>query len=280
MFVDAHHHVWDPAAADYPWMTDELAAIRRRFDPEDLAPELDAAGFDATVLIQTRASLDETRDFLALAAAIPWIRGVVGWADLTDPTLGTVLRGLRAKATGGERLVGIRHQVHDEPDPEWLRRPDVQRGIAAVGDHDLVFDLLIRPRELPAAIETVAAHPDVRFVVDHLAKPEIRTGGWEPWARGLAALGALPNAWCKVSGLVTEADWTAWTAAEVRPYVDHALASFGPDRLLFGSDWPVCLLAGSYAEVVDLARSLLPSGEAERQAMFGGTATAVYRLAG
>jgi L-fuconolactonase len=278
MFVDAHHHVWDPAAADYPWMTDELAAIRRRFDPDDLAPELDAAGFDATVLVQTRASLDETREFLALAAAIPWIRGVVGWADLTDPAVGAVLGELRA-ATGGDRLVGIRHQVHDEPDPDWLRRPAVQRGIADVGGHGLAFDLLIRPRELPAAIETVAAHPDVRFVVDHLAKPEIRTGGWEPWARGLAALGALPNAWCKVSGLVTEADWTTWTAAEMRPYVDHALATFGPDRLMFGSDWPVCLLAASYAEVVDLARSLLPPGEAERQAMFGGTATAVYRLA-
>jgi L-fuconolactonase len=277
MHVDAHHHVWDPATADYPWMTDELAVIRRRFAPADLAPDLAAAGIDATILVQTRSSVEETVEFLGLTSTTPSIVGVVGWVDLSSHDVAATLRRL-SESAGGDRLVGIRHQVHDEPDPDWLRRPDVRRGLGAVGDHGLAYDLLLRPRELPAAIDTVAALPGVRFVVDHLAKPEIAAGGWEPWASDLGRLAERPNVWCKVSGLVTEADWSRWTADAIGPYVDHAFRSFGADRLLFGSDWPVCLLAASYQQVVELARELLPADRATTDRIFGGTAIDVYRL--
>ena len=278
LVVDAHHHFWDPAAADYPWMTDELARIRRRFAPEDLEPLLGPAGVDATVVVQTRSSLDETREFLRVAAATTFVRGVVGWTDLTDAAVADTIAELRAGA-GGERLVAIRHQVHDEPDADWLRRADVRRGIAAVGEAGLVYDLLLRPRELPAALDTVRALPAVRFVIDHLAKPPIRDGELEPWASLIRPFGREPHVWAKVSGMVTEADWESWTPADLAPYVDIAIETFGPQRLLVGSDWPVCLLAGSYGEVLEAARSLLARlGPDERAAILGGNALKVYGL--
>jgi L-fuconolactonase len=278
VIVDAHHHVWDPARADYPWMNDELEVIRRPFTPDDLAPLLGAAGVDATVLVQTRASVDETREFLATAATTPFIRGVVGWVDLTDPVVADVLAGLR-EAPGGDRLVGIRHQVHDEPDPDWLVRDDVTRGVAAVGAAGLVYDLLVRPRELPAALALARRAPDTRFVIDHLAKPPIRDGLFQPWADQIRPFGELDNAWCKVSGMVTEADWDSWRPDDLAPYVEHAIDVFGPDRLLFGSDWPVCLLAASYQQVVDAARATLAGlAPDEIAAVLGTTAVEVYRL--
>lgn len=278
MIVDAHHHFWDPATADYPWLTDELATIRRAFGPADLAPELDAAGVEGTVLVQTRSSVDETVEFLATAAATPFVRGVVGWVDLTDPGVGDVLARLRA-APGGERLVGIRHQAHDEPDPDWLVREHVVRGVAVVGGAGLAYDLLVRERELPAALALARRLPDVRFVVDHLAKPRIASGELEPWATRLAEFRELDHVACKVSGMVTEADWSSWIRRDLQPYVDRVLDVFGPDRLLFGSDWPVCLLAGGYADVVGAARATLGElGERDREKVFGGTAEAVYRL--
>jgi L-fucono-1,5-lactonase len=278
MIIDAHHHFWDPAVNDYPWLTDELAVIRRRFGPEDLAPLLQASGVSGTILVQTRSSVEETRDFLATAAATPFIRGVVGWVDLTDPAIGDVLGALR-DAPGGDRLVGVRHQVHDEPDGRWLARDDVRRGIAAVADADLVYDLLVRSRELPAAQALVASMPDARFVVDHLAKPPIRAGVLQPWADLVSAWADLPNASWKLSGLVTEADWEAWSPDDLVPYVDHALSLLGPDRLIFGSDWPVCTLAASYAQVVEVARIVTArSSDAERDAIFAGNAIRVYRL--
>ena len=278
MIVDAHHHFWDPAHADYPWLTDELASIRRAFTPDDLAPLIAAAGVDATVLVQTRSSLDETREFLMTAVATPFIRGVVGWVDLTDPGIADLLAELRS-GEGGERLVGIRHQVHDEPDPEWLLRPDVGRGLRAVRDAGLAYDLLVRPRELPAALEIVRQVPDLRFVIDHLAKPPIKDGVIQPWADLIRAFGSLDNAWCKVSGMVTEADWTSWQPRDFQPYVGHVLDVFGPDRLLFGSDWPVCLLAAPYEAVMRTTGDLLADlADAEGAAVFGGTARSVYRL--
>jgi len=274
MIVDAHHHLWDPALADYPWMTDEVAAIRRRFGPDDLEPLLREHAIDGTVLVQARSSLDETRWLLELADAAPFVRGVVGWIDLTDPDAAGVLAEL-----GGRRLVGIRHQVHDEPDPEWLLRPDVQRGVAAVGAAGLAYDFLVRPRELPAALETARAHPDVRFVVDHLAKPPVRDGSADAWAEELAAIARLPNVSCKLSGLVTEADWNGWRREELVPYLRRALDWFGPERSLFGSDWPVCLLAADYGVVLDLLHAALDGlDERERAAVLGGTAVRVYRL--
>jgi L-fuconolactonase len=278
VIVDAHHHFWDPARAEYPFLTDDLAAIRRSFGPADLAPLLAAAGIDGTILVQTRSSVVETEEFLATAAATPFIRGVVGWVDLRDPAVGETIARLRA-GPGGDRLVGIRHQVQDEEDPDWLARDDVRRGIETVGRAGLVFDLLVRSREMPAAREVVAAMPDARFVVDHLAKPPIREGARQPWADLVTGLGGLPNTWWKMSGLVTEADWRDWRPADLRPYVEHVLAVIGPERLMFGSDWPVCLLAASYPEVVAAAHEALGGlSEAERAAVFGGTAVAVYDL--
>ena len=277
--IDAHHHFWDPENTEYPWLTDELAAIRRRFGPEDLSPNLVLAGVEATVLVQTRSSLDETREFLGIASATPYIRGVVGWLDLTDPGITDTISELRA-SPGGERLVGIRHLLHEESDPDWLLRPDVQRGIAAVGRAGLVYDLLVRSRELPAATALVRRLPDVRFVVDHLAKPQIALGRREPWASLMAELGPCQNVAAKLSGLVTEADWTGWIASDIQPFVDVALEVFGPSRIMFGSDWPVCLLAAPYEVVLGAAQTMTSRlSPTEQAAIFSRTAELVYGLA-
>jgi L-fuconolactonase len=280
VIVDAHHHFWDPARAHYPWLTEDLAPIRRAFGPADLAPSLASTGVEATVLVQTRSSVEETEEFLATAAATPFIRGVVGWVDLRDPGVDDAIARLRERPGGG-RLVGIRHQVHDEEDPAWLLRQDVRRGIAAVGRAGLVYDLLVRTRELPAAHEVVTAMPDVRFVVDHLAKPPIRDGTLRPWADEVDRFADLPNASWKLSGLVTEADWATWQPADLRPFVDHVLTAVGPERVMFGSDWPVCLLAATYEGIVATARALLEGAglnDQEQAAVLGDNAVAVYGL--
>jgi L-fuconolactonase len=275
--IDAHHHVWDLAVRDQPW-TAELPAIRRTFAFDELRPELEKHGIDGTVLVQTISVPEETPEFLALAAAEPLIRGVVGWVDLTAADVADRLAELRA-APGGERLVGIRHGVQGEPDPWWLARPDVRRGLAAVADAGLGYDLLVVPPQLEAAIETVAALPQLRFVLDHAAKPPIRTGELEPWAGPIAELARYENVTCKLSGLVTEADLASWTVADLRPYTDRLLAAFGPARLMFGSDWPVCLLAASYDEVVRVAEELTAGlSDDERTEVFGGTAARAYGL--
>jgi L-fuconolactonase len=234
MIVDAHQHFWDPAAADYPWMTDEVAPLRRRFGPEDLEPVMHEHGVTATVVVQARHSLDETRELIALAAATSFVAGVVGWLDLTDD-VERQLDGL------GGALVGVRHQVHDEPDAAWLLRDDVRRGLEALGANGLAYDLLVRTRELPAAVETVRRRPGTTFVLDHAGK---RPHEDQEWERNVRALAALPNVVCKLSGLLTE-QRPAETAAQ-------ALDWFGPDRCMFGSDWPVCLLAGDYGETLAL----------------------------
>jgi L-fuconolactonase len=274
MIVDAHHHFWDPLLTDYPWMTDDLAAIRRRFGPDDLEPLLREHGVDGTVLVQARASLDETRWLLETAEATPFVLGVVGWIDLTDPEAERVLAELR-----GRWLVGIRHQVHDEPDPAWLLRPDVQRGIAAVGAAGLAYDLLVRPVELPSASETAKRHPAVRFVVDHLGKPPLRGEDTASWGEGLESLATLPNVTCKLSGLVTEADSSTWRTDDLVEYHRRAIEWFGPERCMFGSDWPLCLLAAEYGDVFSLLlRALDDLDAAERAEVLGGTAARIYRL--
>ena len=274
MIVDAHHHFWDPRRRDYPWMGDELSPIRRPFAPDDLRPELVQNNVDRTVLVQTVSSLDETREFLETASQTDFVAGVVGWVDLTDPSVAELIASLRS-AKGGDRLVGIRHQVHDEPDASWLLRHDVQRGIAAVGAVGLVYDVLVRTRELPAALATVRAHPEMRFVIDHAAKPRVAGGAWDiAWEKALAPLADEPNVSCKLSGLVTEADWKTWTREQLRPYLERVLDWFGPGRCMFGSDWPVCLLAADYAEVVATMREIIGDDED----VFGSTATRVYGL--
>ena len=280
MIIDGHQHFWDPARADYPWMqAAELTPIRRAFGPRDLAPLLKANGIDATILVQCRSAIEETIEFLGLAAATPFVAGVVGWACLTDAALGDTLDRLR-NASGGEKLVGIRHQVHDEPDPDWLLRNDVQRGLSAVFARGLTYDLLVRARELPAAIATARAFPQARFVVDHAAKPPIAQGFSREWAASLAELAACGNVWCKVSGLATEAKWDDWDAGRLLPYVQHVATCFGEDRLIFGSDWPVCLLAGSYGEIKGALEACLAKlGLQVRDKAFGVNEQKAYRLA-
>jgi L-fuconolactonase len=279
MRVDAHHHLWDPARRDYPWM-EEGWPIRRRFGLEDLDAAAGPCGFERTVVVQTVSSVAETEELLATAAASRRVAGVVGWVDLAAPDVADALAALKV-APGGTALVGIRHQVHDEPDPEWLLRAEVLRGLEAVAAAGLAYDLLVRERELPAALGAVERLPQLTFVVDHLAKPRIREAVTAPWADRLGALARHPNVHCKVSGMVTEADWEGWMADHLAPYVRHAVDAFGPQRLLFGSDWPVCLLAASYAEVVEAAVEALERAgldEAERAAVLGANAARAYAL--
>ncbi|WP_031515067.1 amidohydrolase family protein [Streptomyces sp. NRRL F-5123] len=273
--IDAHHHLWDLDRRPQPWMTGpELDPIARTFAFAELEPLLDGHGLDATVVVQSSSSPDETRELLDAAAGSGGrIAGVVGWADLTDPALGDVL------ASPAGPLVGIRHQVQDEADPWWLARAGVRRGLATVAAAGLAYDLLVTPRELPAALDTVAALPDLRFVLDHAAKPRIASGEWEPWATQVAELAALPNVVCKLSGLVTEADRSGWEPAALLPYARHVLSVFGPGRVMFGSDWPVCTLAASYGDVLALAAEATSDlSPAESAAVFGGTAAEVYGL--
>jgi L-fuconolactonase len=277
--IDAHHHFWDPTRTTYPWMVGEaLDPIRRPFSPEDLVPELAAQGIAGTVLVQTVSSLDETREFLSLADSREFIWGVVGWVDLTSVSVGDDLDALMDRPGGG-RLVGIRHQVHDEPDPDWLRRADVRRGLLAVKARGLRYDLLVRARELPAAVDTVAALEDLQFVLDHIAKPRIADGQDADWRERMPALAALPNVAVKLSGMVTEAGWASWQPADLRPFVGSVVDWFGVERLIFGSDWPVCLLATSYTGVVEGLRAALGTvSSADEAAIFGSNAQRVYGL--
>jgi L-fuconolactonase len=277
--IDGHVHVWDLAVRDQPWTAGDYAPLHRSFALADVADERARAGIGGVVLVQTLAVAEETPELLTLAGTAPAVVGVVGWVDLTAADVSEHLCRLQAEPCG-DRLVGIRHLVQGEADPRWLCRPDVRRGLSAVAAAGLAYDLLILPHQLPAAHETAAAVPELRFVVDHLAKPAIAAGEIEPWATGLRALASLPNVTCKLSGMVTEADWTSWTVEQLRPYAESVLDAFGADRVLFGSDWPVCTLAAGYDEVVRTAEQLVAALDAaEREAVFGGAARAAYRLA-
>ena len=276
--VDAHQHFWDPAVANYPWMIGEYEPLRTPRGPSDLAPLLEATGVRGTVVVQARQELDETVGLLETAAVTDWVLGVVGWVDLTSPavpeTIDEILNG-----PGGSRLVGIRHLVHDEPDPDWLLRDDVMRGLAAVAGAGLTYDLLVRTRELPAATGVAQQLPELRFVVDHLAKPPISTRQVEPWAAALGQIAGFPNVTCKVSGLVTEADWSSWIASDLAPYIAEAVDLFGGDRLMWGSDWPVSTLAASYSDVRDVTVGILSDlvgNDLDR--VLGGCAIETYRL--
>jgi L-fuconolactonase len=278
MIIDAHHHLWDLAVRDQEWITDPpMGVIRRSFGVDDLAEV--AEGVTRTVLVQTVTVAEETPEFLAVAEKSDLIGAVVGWTDLTAPGIADELDVL-VDGHGGQWLRGIRHQVQGEPDPEWLCRNDVRRGLIEVGRAGLLYELLTLPQQLPAARRTVAALPNVSFVLDHCSKPPIASGELGEWSELVRSLAAHDNVTCKVSGLVTEADWKRWHVEDLRPYFEVVLDAFGPERLMFGSDWPVCLLAASYSEVVEAARSL--TGElsaAEREMIFSGTATEVYSLA-
>ncbi len=279
--VDAHHHLWDLSVRDQDWITGpELAPLRRSFLLDEFERTARAAGVAASVVVQTVTVAEETPELLALASGSGLVGGVVGWTDLTAPAVADALAELR-ELPGGAALVGIRHQVQGEPDPDWLVRPEVLRGLRAVAAAGLVYDLVVLPQQLPAAVRAAEAVPELVFVLDHAGKPPIASGELRPWADEVAALAARPNTVCKLSGLVTEADWGGWSSADLRPYADTVLRAFGPDRLMFGSDWPVCTLAAGYPEVLASARELI-SGLApdERAAVLGATAARTYRLPG
>ncbi len=278
--IDAHHHVWDLKVRGQDWITGpEMAAIRRSFRIDDLRPSAQAAGVAGTVVVQTVTAAAETPEMLALAAADPLVAGVVGWADLTEPAVADELASLAA-GPGGSYLVSIRHQVQSEPDPDWLRRADVSRGLRAVAIAGLCYDLVVLPHQLAAATYAAAAVPELTLVLDHAGKPPIASGALEPWAAAIRAFAAQPNTVCKLSGLVTEAAPGAKPAA-FAPFADVILSAFGPGRIMFGSDWPVCLLASDYAGVVDLAQALVAGlSGAERAAVFASTAARVYGIDG
>ncbi|MEU8009406.1 amidohydrolase family protein [Micromonospora parva] len=278
--IDAHHHLWVRARHPQQWIDPHtMAALDGDFTPLELAPAARAAGVTQTVVVQSVVVRSETPELLGIAADDPLVAGVVGWVDLTAADVGRRLDRLR-RARGGERLVGIRHLVQSEPDPAYLDRPEVRRGVAAVGAAGLAFDLLVRPHQLPAATRLVRDLPQVRFVLDHLGKPPLGRADLGDWHRDLRALAAEPNTTAKLSGLVTEVEGGSWTAADLRPAVEHALDVFGPDRLMFGSDWPVCLLVTSYVRWVAVLGDLLaPLSDDERTAIWQRTASRLYRLA-
>ena len=273
--IDAHHHLWDLTKFDYPWIAPEWTQLRRNQLPADLKREIDAAGVDRTVLVQTQHSLDETRWFLDLAEANDFIAGVVGWVDLTDPALDRVIDEFASRP----KLVGIRHVTQDEPDVNWIVREDVLRGLSILDKRGLAFDLLFFPQHLRHAPALARRFPNLRMVIDHLAKPPIKTGKLSGWDADLRSAAQHPNIYCKLSGMITEADWRNWTPADLKPFIAHAIDCFGFDRLMFGSDWPVCLLAGSYQQTLDALRQATgPLSLSEQNQLLGLTATRFYGL--
>ena len=275
MRIDAHQHFWRYSPRTHAWIDDAMAALRRDFLPADLEPLLRDAGFGGSVAVQAQQDVAETEWLLALAAEYPFIRGVVGWVDLCARDVREQLRRLSSNS----KLKGVRHVVQDEPDDRFMLRPDFMRGIGALAEFGLAYDILIYPRQLPAAAELAAAFPEQRFVLDHIAKPEIRERRIDAWARGITALARHPNVWCKLSGMVTEADWGAWSPADIAPYIDVVLEAFGPDRLMIGSDWPVCTLAGAYGDVLQIVTERIARlSSREQAAILGENAAQFYRL--
>jgi L-fuconolactonase len=272
--LDAHQHFWEYNPRRDAWITGDMTAIRRDFLPADLEGTLAASGINGSVAVQADQSLDETRFLLDLAARHPFIKGVVGWVDLRSAQLDETLETLAQD----RRLRGIRHVAQAEPD-DFLAQEDVIRGIGRLGRFGLTYDILVFERQLPAAITLTSRLPDQAFVLDHLAKPRIKEGRLEPWATHVKEVARRPNVCCKISGLVTEADWTGWRPEHLRPYLDVAFDAFGADRVMFGSDWPVCLVAGTYGRVLGVVDEYAAALSAdERDGLFGGNAARFYGL--
>jgi L-fuconolactonase len=291
MHIDAHQHFWRYNAEAYGWIGEDMAVLKRDYLPPDLRPlqqtlslkgdrqipdgAADIVAIEGTVAVQARQTLEETRWLLDLADAQPFIKGVVGWVDLHSPRLREQLTELSRHP----KLVGVRHVVHDEEDDCFMLREDFVRGIGMLAEFDLPYDLLLFPQHLPVASTLVAQFPNQRFVLDHIGKPPIREGTLEPWATDIRKLAAFPNVFCKVSGMVTEANWECWTPEDFTPYLDVVFEAFGAERLMIGSDWPVCTVAGHYAEVMQIVIDYLDQRtEAEREAVLGQTAAAFYHL--
>lgn len=275
MKIDSHHHFWKYNEKEYGWMDERMARIRRDFLPADLKREIDLAGIDGVVSVQARQTVEETRFLLALAERREFIKGVVGWVPLIDPNV----RGAMAEFSAQKKLKGYRHVLHDEQDDRYMMRDDFNSGVKAVTEAGLIYDVLIFEKHLPQTIEFVDRHPRQVFVVDHIAKPRIRDGYLSPWQSRINELARRENVYCKISGLATEADWQNWTEAELKPYLDTVVEAFGPKRLMFGSDWPVCLLAVEYARWSRIVTEYVASlTAAEQSRILGGTAVEAYKL--
>jgi L-fuconolactonase len=269
MRIDAHQHFWCYDPKDYEWIDERMSALRRDFLPQHLEPELKQAGFDACIAVQARQSLAETRWLLELAASSPFIYGVVGWVDLCSPDVATQLAGFAQDP----RLLGVRHVVQGEPDDRFLLRPEFLRGIAALEEFALTYDLLIYPRHLSVAAEFVQRFPRQRFVLDHLAKPPIKSGSLRPWSENLRRLAESPNVFCKLSGLLTESDWSNWKPEHIVPCIDVVMEGFGPERLMIGSDWPVCTVVAPYLRTMEVVTGYLARfPEKIHDAILGGNA--------
>jgi L-fuconolactonase len=273
--IDSHHHFWKYVPAEYGWINDSMSVLRADFLPPDLETEIKHVAIDGVVSVQARQTLQETDWLLDLADDHDFIKGVVGWVPLAAPDL----RGHLEKLAQRSKLKGVRHVVQDEPDDKFILRDDFNTGIRALAEFDLVYDILIYERHLPAAIEFVDRHPQQRFVLDHLAKPRVKDNQVEPWRENLRRLAEREHVFCKLSGLATEADWSRWTEEHLSIYLDTVLDAFGPQRVMFGSDWPVCLLATTYARWHDVVNQFCPRLSAsERDRIFGGTAIKAYEL--
>jgi L-fuconolactonase len=275
MRIDAHQHFWQYSAKEYGWIGPNMAVLKQDRLPDDLAPLLKEANLDGTVAVQARQTLEETQWLLELADQHDFIKGVVGWVDMC----GSGLRRQLERFSAHPKLRGVRHVVQDEPDDQFMLRDDFLHGIATLAKFDLTYDILIFPKHLPVACELVARFPDQPFVLDHIGKPPVKNAVVEPWARDMGRLAAHPNIVCKLSGMVTEADWLGWEPSHFQPYLEAVLESFGPNRLMFGSDWPVCSLAGSYGQITGLVAVWTQQLSAHEQAdIWGGTARRFYGL--
>ncbi len=275
MKIDSHHHFWSYDPLEYDWIDDTMQPLRRDFLPEHLRTEIASAGVDGVVSVQARQNLNETEWLLDFAANEDFIKGVVGWVELSSPNVSAELEHFAANP----KLKSIRHVVQGELDDQFILRPDFNRGIRELKKFDLAYDILIFERHLPQTIRFVDTHPNQRFILDHIAKPRIKDNVLEPWNTHFRELAKRPNVYCKASGMVTEADYGEWTEVQLKPYFDAALEAFGPERLMFGSDWPVCLLACEYARWHKLVSSWIKKlSSAEQSRILGGTAIEAYQL--
>jgi L-fuconolactonase len=275
MRIDAHQHFGRYNPDEYGWIDDSMERLRRDFLPSDLEPELERAGFGGCIAVQARQTFAEMRWLLELAKAFSFILGVIGWVDLKSKDVRSQLREL----ADNPKLLGVRHVVQGEPDDRFMLRPHFLQGVEVLEEFSLTYDILIYARHLPVAAEFVQRFPKQRFVLDHLAKPFIKRGEMEPWGSDLRRLAEFPNVYCKLSGMVTEADWQAWTPEQITPYLDVAFECFGPERLMIGSDWPVSTVASSYSRTMNVVLDFLTGhADADREAILGGTAAKLWRL--
>lgn len=273
MRIDSHQHFWHYRAPSYPWITERMRILQRDYLPAELEPLLQAGGFDGCIAVQACQSVEDTAFLLELARRHAFVKGVVGWVDLCSDRLDEQL----ARFAPDPGLVGVRHIVHDEPDDDFMLRADFRRGISRLRELDLTYDLLLFPRHIPRAVRLVEEFPDQPFVLDHIAKPFIRDGQFSPWREDLRCLAQYPNVTCKLSGMVTEARWDNWQPEDIHPYLDIVFEAFGPSRLMIGSDWPVCLLAGDYARVMDVVVKYVERlSDNERRGVLGENAARVY----